>query len=361
MAASSLLDGLVPPQLGEMVAAAQGSALARRARAHRDEALASLTWGATSLPLRTRVPLASEPDAHLGLVLFEVARVLATELAGDPSAALAACPVTLAVAGAGGVPFLLPDGVVLADWALNPYCVLQRREAYRLFSSPLLHINATHALSNLAAALPDAIQLERSRGSAAVAFELAGLAALAQGGYVALAWAKKAALRDGADYYSSAAVGFSSIAFALKVVAGAEAPRGAAASALGFAVPSEWAWVLQLLLTHLAVPSSSFSGHMCGVVAGILRAHVLGPLARALTPSLDRFGGGGGGGARSRGGRYAYFGSGTTSGRPVSRGRNASGSRWAELRCGLAAAARQLAVAGLASGGFWLMQRRRRV
>jgi rhomboid domain-containing protein 1 len=353
---ASLLDGLLPPKLGELVSAAQGSALARRARAHRDEALASLTWGARALPLRTRVPLRGELDAHLGLALFEVARVLATELSGDPVARLADCPVTLAVAGAGGALFLLPDGVVLADWCLNPYCVLQRRELYRLFSSPLLHVTATHALSNLAAALPDAVQLERSRGSLAFAAELAGLAALSQGAYVCLAWARKAALHNAGDYFSSAAVGFSSIAFALKVIAGAEA-RGGASSALGLAVPSQWAWVLQLGLTHLAVPEASFSGHMCGIIAGILRAYLLGPMVRAVTPSL---GSGGSGSTRSRGGRYAYFGSGTTSGRPVSRGRNASGSRWAELRSGLAAAVRQLAVAGLASGAFWLLRQQQR-
>lgn len=34
---------------------------------------------------------------------------------------------------------------------------------------------------------------------------------------------------------------------------------------------------MSLLLAHAAMPSSALLGHMCGVVAGLLHAHVITP------------------------------------------------------------------------------------
>lgn len=45
-------------------------------------------------------------------------------------------------------------------------------------------------------------------------------------------------------------------------------------------IPARYSWVLQLALTHVLVPHASFTGHMCGVVAGLLQGFVISPGAR---------------------------------------------------------------------------------
>lgn len=42
-------------------------------------------------------------------------------------------------------------------------------------------------------------------------------------------------------------------------------------------LPSQFAWVPTLALTHLLVPQASFTAHMAGVCAGLCRAYALEP------------------------------------------------------------------------------------
>jgi hypothetical protein len=45
----------------------------------------------------------------------------------------------------------------------------------------------------------------------------------------------------------------------------------------GLRVPSQFAWVPALALTHLCVPEASFPAHLCGVLAGVVRAYLVEP------------------------------------------------------------------------------------
>jgi hypothetical protein len=61
--------------------------------------------------------------------------------------------------------------------------VVEKRELRRLVTSALVHIDSTHLISNLAAAVPDCLYLERTQGSAQLALDVAGLTLLSHGLY----------------------------------------------------------------------------------------------------------------------------------------------------------------------------------
>lgn len=78
-----------------------------------------------------------------------------------------------------------------------------------------------------------------------------------------------------ADYpdalYSHCAVGFSAVLFALKVVLNWNSP--AYTSVYGVLVPARHAAWAELVLVQMFVPGTSFLGHLCGILAGLLYVH----------------------------------------------------------------------------------------
>ncbi|CAM9458905.1 unnamed protein product, partial [Sphacelaria rigidula] len=67
-------------------------------------------------------------------------------------------------------------------------------------------------------------------------------------------------------------VGFSGVLFALKYVAARRSPG--VTEVYGFQVHTRYATWLELLLIALLVPESSFLGHLCGIVAGIMYVEI---------------------------------------------------------------------------------------
>lgn len=253
-------------------------------------------------------------------------------------------PATLGLIAANSLVFCMPDGVELWDVCLSPFCVLDKREYSRLATSAVVHFNATHLLSNLTTVVPDAMYIERTQGSAALLGELAAATLLSHSMYVGMAWLQKHYMGQREVYYSPGAIGFSAAAFALKVATGAK--RSGQTHFFGFSIPSQYNWVLGIALTHLCVPEASFAGHMCGVVAGIVRAYILGPLVSTL--SLGAVGGG----TRYTGNRRYNWGSGTVSGRSVRRG----GGGLMAVKRGLSKAFKQLGLAAAVSAAFWVLK-----
>ncbi|KXZ43383.1 hypothetical protein GPECTOR_92g606 [Gonium pectorale] len=331
------------------------SALERRVRPALQKGTAALRWSAFGQS--TLVPLpASWDDPRTLLALLNLSRVLYEEVeaqrnhgsSGSPSspppfpppssggAATSASasasssssssqppplplpPVTLALSAAAVWRFFNP--ALLREVCLSPYCVLDRRQPGRLLTACLVHLDAPHLLTNLAALLPDAAALEREAGSAAFAAELGLLAAASSG----LFGEAEGVVSEG-------------------VVRG-ESRRGAPLSLLGLPLPAQFGWAAQLALTHALAPDSSFAGHMAGVLAGIAHTYLLRPALRALLGSHG-----------PNGGRPRVYGSGTLSGRPVS----VSAERGRALRRRLLQALSQLGVAAAAIAIYAFSSQRR--
>ncbi|GLI59565.1 hypothetical protein VaNZ11_001471 [Volvox africanus] len=313
-----------------------------------DRTIAALRW--SNFGRSIVVPFAAPPldDPRMVITILGLANVVYNELgehqrqrqlnsvsrSGSAShSELPLPPVTLALIAASVWRYFNPT--LLREVCLSPYCIVDRQETSRLWTACLTHLDAPHLMSNLASLLPDAAALERQEGSGPFALDVAVLSTLSSGLFVGWALFEKEVLRRTTTYYAVGAVGLSSLAFALQVVAD-ETHAGGDRRCLGLPLPSRFSWVLSLGFTHLvSAPDTSFAGHMCGVLAGIAHVYLLRPALRALLHAI----GAGGGGVRegAAGQRPRFYGAGTLSGRPVSGGYTASGGgagagHWRSLR-----------------------------
>eukprot|EP00201_Polytomella_parva_P013631 CAMPEP_0175064970 /NCGR_PEP_ID=MMETSP0052_2-20121109/15644_1 /TAXON_ID=51329 ORGANISM="Polytomella parva, Strain SAG 63-3" /NCGR_SAMPLE_ID=MMETSP0052_2 /ASSEMBLY_ACC=CAM_ASM_000194 /LENGTH=214 /DNA_ID=CAMNT_0016331411 /DNA_START=458 /DNA_END=1103 /DNA_ORIENTATION=+ len=82
-------------------------------------------------------------------------------------------------------------------------------------------------------------------------------------------------MKDGSEYYATGAIGASSIAFGLQVLSGLM--RSNKVMCFGFEVDSEFTWVFRLAISHLCASGSSFAGHLCGTVSGIIHSYIIRP------------------------------------------------------------------------------------
>jgi len=78
------------------------------------------------------------------------------------------------------------------------------------------------------------------------------------------------------SFYSECSVGFSGVLFALKVVLGYNSPSHT--NVYGILVPSRYAAWVELLVIQMFVPGTSFLGHLCGVLAGVIYMNAPGSL-----------------------------------------------------------------------------------
>eukprot|EP00882_Tetradesmus_deserticola_P017382 GHRQ01018620.1.p1 GENE.GHRQ01018620.1~~GHRQ01018620.1.p1 ORF type:complete len:223 (+),score=102.78 GHRQ01018620.1:1019-1687(+) len=151
-----------------------GSQTYRRTAHVMDEVLAHLRWSTRILRADSRVPMPVEWDSRHLVALLELARVLNehTTTSAGGGAAFALPPVTAAACLAQLLVFFKPGGVLLRDVSLSPYCVVDKRQYYRLWTAAMVHVDATHLITNLTAVLPDCVMLEQQCGSVALAADL---------------------------------------------------------------------------------------------------------------------------------------------------------------------------------------------
>uniref|UniRef100_A0A383WNC0 Peptidase S54 rhomboid domain-containing protein n=1 Tax=Tetradesmus obliquus TaxID=3088 RepID=A0A383WNC0_TETOB len=265
-----------------------GSQTFRRTATVMDEALAHLRWSTRILRGDSRVPMPVEWDSRHLVALVELARVLndlTSSSGAEGAAAFALPPVTAATCLAQLLVFFKPGGVLLRDVSLSPYCVIDKRQYYRLWTAAVVHVDATHLITNLTAVLPDCVMLEQQCGSAALAADVLLLTTTSHALYVAFALLQKSVFVRRYNYYSLVTVGFSGVVFGLKVWAGCK--RGGVVYVWGVPVPARFSWVPALALTHLCAPEASFPAHIAGVVAGLLRAYCLEPVLAGVRQGIS--------------------------------------------------------------------------
>ena len=172
-------------------------------------------------------------------------------------------PVTLALMGFMIFIYLQPDvAPSIGELCLSTANV----DVFRLIGSAFLHASDMHLYYNMSSLLWKGVQIELSAGSQIFAVMLSILLVLSHGLYVIVG----NLVGDNLPFGGAAgcAVGFSAVLFALKVVL--NEGSGTHSSIWGISVPTKYAAWLELVVSSVISPRSSFLGHLCGIFAGYI-------------------------------------------------------------------------------------------
>ncbi|MCO5573419.1 hypothetical protein L7F22_027190 [Adiantum nelumboides] len=185
-------------------------------------------------------------------------------------------PVTAAVIVANVLLFLRPgrlDDILpsISEVCLNPHLVFKNWDVKRIFLSAFYHADETHLVYNMLSLLWKGVQLEGSMGSAKFAEMVAVLLGLSHSLVVVVAKGLNVLGEYPDVLHNHCAIGFSAVLFALKVVLNRNSPTFT--NVYGVLVPSRYAAWAELVLIQMFVPGTSFLGHLCGILAGLLYVH----------------------------------------------------------------------------------------
>jgi len=168
---------------------------------------------------------------------------------------------------------------------LSAQAVLKWREYERLVLSSLEHADDTHLYYNMLSFLVKGKTLERRFGSPYFAYLLCVFTILTSVIYVALQVLLTEVFND-LHYYKTCAIGFSGVIFALKVLTTHYSERGYQRY-FGITISDKYAVWAELLAIQLMVPNASFTGHLAGILVGIL--YTQGPLKLLMDLPLQVF------------------------------------------------------------------------
>ena len=171
------------------------------------------------------------------------------------------------------VQSLLYMGVIQVPWNPEDVCisalkVIKHKNWRSLIMSNFEHGSDMHLYYNMVSFLLKGSYLEPMYGTINFAI-LVGMFSLGCSAmYVGLGYALTQITED-YSYYTSCAIGFSAVLFALKVVVVCE-EHDRVHNVGEFRVPSKFAVWAELFLIHLLVPNASFMGHLGGILVGCL-------------------------------------------------------------------------------------------
>lgn len=170
-------------------------------------------------------------------------------------------------------------GLIPVTWdavtvCLSAQAVLKWREYERLILSSLEHADDTHLYYNMLSFLVKGKSLEQRFGSPYFAYLLCVFTVLTSAIYVALQVVLTELTND-LQFYKTCAIGFSGVIFALKVLTTHYSERRRQLY-FGISIPDKYAVWVELIGIQLMVPNASFTGHLSGILVGIL--YTQGPL-----------------------------------------------------------------------------------
>jgi len=82
---------------------------------------------------------------------------------------------------------------------------------------------------------------------------------------------------DSALEVNTCAIGFSAVLFCLKYIWNSSPSSHGYTSIMGIAVTTRYAAWLELVIIQLLTPNASFTGHLGGILAGVLYIHIIEP------------------------------------------------------------------------------------
>ena len=141
----------------------------------------------------------------------------------------------------------------------------------RLTLSGFIHVDDTHLYYNMLSLAYKGISLERHLGS--TRFALLVLYALVVSHALAVLISYSMYLYDfNWSGYNSCAVGFSAVLFCMKYIWNQLSPD--TSYIYGLVVPSKYAAWLECILISLITPNVSFTGHLAGILAGVIYMYI---------------------------------------------------------------------------------------
>lgn len=186
-------------------------------------------------------------------------------------------PVTLSFIGINVAVYLglLNDLPSLGKACVSAQHVWFNGDWKRLLFAAFYHLNDFHLYFNMTSFVWKGISLEGRMGSSKFLYILAVFTVLTNVVLVGLDLAL-ANITGNFSYIHTCAAGFSGVIFALKVLTTYNLPSGVSMVMGMFPVPMRWACWAELVLIQLLVPNASFTGHLAGILVGLM--YVKGPL-----------------------------------------------------------------------------------
>jgi rhomboid domain-containing protein 1 len=162
--------------------------------------------------------------------------------------------------------FNWPD---IEDICISAGDVWYKHQWKRLVLSPFFHLDEWHIYYNMISLLWKGISLERHFGSAYFLYMTSVFSVLTGVVYCGLQFLLSEYFGS-SSYVWQCAAGFSGVLFAFKVVTTYGMPQHTV-YIMGFIpIPSRHATWAELILIHVLVPRSSFTGHLAGILVGLL-------------------------------------------------------------------------------------------
>ena len=149
----------------------------------------------------------------------------------------------------------------------------------RIISSPFFHLDDMHLYYNMVSFLWKGMSLEPRLGTSGMLYLISVFSVLTSVTLLILDYCLSLLLND-LSYLHTCAAGFSGVIFALKVVTTYNLPPGSMTNVFLIRVPSRIAYWAELVVIQLLFPSVSFTGHLAGIVVGLL--YVKGPLKHLM-------------------------------------------------------------------------------
>ena len=186
-------------------------------------------------------------------------------------------PVTLGVIALNTAIYLrLFTGLPSVRQACISYVYVWYGEDWkRIFLSPFFHLDDMYLYYNMVSFLWKGRSLEPRLGSSGMLYLISVFSVLTSVTLLILDFCLSVLFND-LSYLHTCAAGFSGVIFALKVVTTYNLPSGSVTNMFLFNVPSRIAHWVELVVIQLLVPSVSFTGHLAGILVGLL--YVKGPL-----------------------------------------------------------------------------------
>eukprot|EP01134_Creolimax_fragrantissima_P000651 CFRG0651T1 len=150
------------------------------------------------------------------------------------------------------------------------------QQTYRILSHAFFHGDDIHLYYNMISLIHKGQQLEPRVGMHMYALMVASMTILEAGFYIMVVDGLRMIFGYGAPLVGSdCCVGFSGVLFGMKVILQQTDTNSDRVSTFFglFSIPSRHAHWFELLLVSIIMPQSSFLGHLCGILAGLVVSH----------------------------------------------------------------------------------------